>query len=406
VKEKLKSIVESLKKNPTPAIQKIADCFSGELSYQLLINNLSLLQVINFNGGLFTPSKLASVDHLLPPSVHLEKVTPRTIPYTYETFRLLCNLQSTLAEILNQPLSVCYDQLSIDQSPIFSNYAETTKNKNYERGSLVTDLTRGITFVHNQTSEDMAITVKNMTNELASAKKEIEELQKLKLERTGTQEGSAEANAEIETIDKKIEALKKQIEQIKPFLKNRFLFIKKLADGDDNKADILNRFGHQMIYAELMSEAQRLFKVSDPHSTTIVPYLEIESQRKHHVVNDNGKIYIDIDLQFGALLCEKTGRFGRLDNISTRRNIAWYTGSYLGIPENKANFQKLANENKLLETKARVELVEDQKNQGTYWMEVKSFEAISFSPDLVSRLPIPQPIIEAEGNLTSFTELR
>ncbi len=400
---------------------EILDGLDEKINTPALIKKLILLQAIRFNVSslLSWLHKMSPIPTILPRKnlegfelILEDDYKPNDIEISYDKalFTLLSDLQNILSSLITTrlyrqyQLSVEYDFDLINTSPVFQKYTENTKQKTYSNGSLALDLDRGVLFKINQAASiDMNDFLSQKQNKIEVCKQLMintaDSIQNINtrishLTHTAGDEITHEKLIEIKnevdnlieyktTLEKEYDQCQERRQQLQAFIDNRFNCILHFVK-DEAKADVLNRFGHQLIVAELIEEMRRIFKNID--NTDFIPWHPVDSEALHQISFEDDHIYIDVHVAFDCA-SNSNGVFCAF--AMNKKNLVWSKDANIA-KEKRGIF---------LEAKARIELIENPENKGEYCLQVIAFQAISHTPDLIPRSEyIPAEYIEIKEN--------
>lgn len=414
-------------------VETIASDLDKLTSPEDLMKKLNQLQSIKFlappKTGFFnnTPAKLPSID--LPifssPSSSEKDSELDAVVYNQTLYQLLEKVQIDLLDafktrLFNQyKLTAKYDEELIHSSTILVNYMKTSKSKSYSQGSLALDLGRGVKFTDgDHEAVNMKKRIKRLEEKVKRNEKFIEEnyqeintaneellvLQKkeqeapfrvknLKMtleEAQEIEEAIASTRSSIELNKKQIAIYEEEIKQIKSLISNPEPLILQMAGRDIKKADVLNRFGHQMIEAELMKEFGFKFQIKGYPNLTVTLMHELEKLRTHNIIRkDNDDFYVLVKISFAAILLSN-GDYGVLD-----------------IDKSMLSFSKDAditkkNSEPFIHLTGLVKLTSDPSLEQEYCMQIKEFSVVCHSPYLVPREGlIPTKCLQIEDHIQS-----
>lgn len=407
-----------------PVIQELLEGLGENISTPKLVEKLLILESIRFTeSSAFSwffsepeklPYKNLSGLEVILDEPYRQKL--REMPFDQTIFTLLSNLQNNLSSALDSrlyrqyQLSVNYDAELINESSVFKEYTETSQQIDYLIGSLALDLDRGVSFKI-QGNEPISMneyildtekkmntheeTLLNKKNEIQTINDKIHTLNQMTTSDYISASELTEIDNDIaELIDQKkqtensCKVIENNIKELKNLLDDKFNFILTFVE-DKAKADILDRFGHQMILADLMREVSMAFVKNDRLQSSFNLGHQVSSQALHQVVLDKDHIYVDVHAAFDS----GTDENGKICAFSiNKRNLVWLDDPSI-VAEKRGVFFDIS---------ARIELKEIPDKKGEYYMQVIAFQANSFTPDLIPNSAyLPERCIEINENMRS-----
>lgn len=430
---KLQSKIMAIE-NQNRVLKIITNSLTDTMSDEDILIKLHLLQKVRFkqkkDPGFFPSAIPSSLLTLALPELSMDIKTNPTnlLPLKYDEglYNLLTDAQLLLLEIFDTRLFhlyecvTTYDEKLINDSTILLNYQETSKDSKYNDGSLVIDLHRGISFIEpgkspvnmgeklmkmqkkfltlNKLKNDKEQELyenKNLLLELETKLKNAPSLvgkKQLTQEEIGNlEEDIAELRFSIEENKQTIQTYQNEITELQPWVEEPMRFIEQLVGGDKKKADTLNRFGHQMIPAELMREFQKAFQVNENPNSSLSPLVEQGDARISNVIRDkDGNIYVEYKLKF-SVVQQDSSLYGILS--ANKRDIEW------------VDFERaFQSKEALVELFGQVQLIPDPGRKGEYCMKIKEFQVTCHSPAIGPRNEfISEKNIKIEENKISPT---
>ena len=321
-----------------------ADGIQDDMSTPELLAKIFLFQKItfykNYVASFFGPNRsmqltqLEMIDNLIRELALENLVKPQddvVFQLPEELMKQIDDIRFELLDIYDKrsyQTVITYQQTTLDQSNIFDKYNESSKSSTYYDGDLVIDFIRGgIQLVDEEKNTSLSV------NDLKE--------------------------------DDKADATRKEL----------LLFTR----GDKAKADILNRFCHQMLEAVVMEEYNNNFKLDTGKACSAIS----PQSWQHTLIRDkSGELYTDIKLVFNNIMSSE-GKI-LVKNENTLDPVGWDKMIELKNPN-----QKIVPP--LIEISARAQLIptpSTQKNEtkeNPYCMKMIHYQVILHLPDIVPK---------------------
>lgn len=421
--------VDSLKTLNNLAETLLTD-LSENISDEDIIFKLSLLQSVQFQGS--TTSFFKEVPNRLPPVDFISQqnfTSEIRLKSDLKIIKMLSEIQLQLVSIYKTRhehryrSQVNYDQQLVNSSTVFVNYMKTSKNKEYKNGDLAIDFVRGSVDYVNQGAapvnvallrdriEDKEVILKKKQQQLFEYKELLVSLERQQKEQAAPYlpDNKKLDAIELEDLRENIEQLPNVIQMTQKEITIHLADLAKLQEAledipnylhtmtgkNDKKSDILFRFGHQMIIAEMMREFEKSFQSVSQPSLKVTPFHELRDQRIHRIVRDqNNDVFVEIDVSFDSLILSD-GTYGAFQ--ANKRDLEWSKDANI-IHEQRGA---------LVNIQGRMKIVPDPDRKGEYYMQIQSYNVTSRTPDIVPKPQfIPAKYFQVESNLTDEEALR
>lgn len=365
---------------------------SDEISDELLFKKLLLLE--NFSAK--EEGKIITIKHFLKDLGHK---TFNTIPLELQTetndivkeigviqdqsfVNNLLYLYKKLHKIYDQRqnqryrMTVEYDEKTIQTSTILRTYMETTKNPNYKDGSLIIDLQRDTKLQKQRKTSENSVFI--LTYPIA---KDI-----------NFRKESDAAFDEDAYVFSKIKDITGE---------------DSLSDKEAKKADVLNRFAHQMFEAEVINEFIHKFAIFHSSDNNKSRFKFFDSPKALSIrgvvgstLKTDHRVYLDLDqnqnfveVDFDIPVISVNDDYVCFD--ADKRNLKWVRQDDLNHPNELLKYKEPLVH---LHAKAVLETIPNQNGQ--YYLKVIACDIQSFSPAIKPIINPPSHTIKVESKIS------